>query len=105
MLSHSVHHSSRTDPALLSCLASSPVQREVLQNGFGLPGNPPVQLPKQVRLAWGALSHFCLPRRWRRDEVGGFASCHLVRVASQSRCMLSLRHVQWFRRCLPQPGR
>lgn len=29
------------------------IQREAVQNGFGLPGNPPVRLPKQVRCCWG----------------------------------------------------
>ncbi|EFN51326.1 hypothetical protein CHLNCDRAFT_28112, partial [Chlorella variabilis] len=36
------------------------IQREVVQNGYGLPGNPPVTLPKQVSAAaWEMVEEYC----------------------------------------------
>jgi hypothetical protein len=79
-------------------LMSPLIQREVVQNGFGLPGSPPVLLPKQVRFdAW--LQRCMLWARLALGEGRG-GSCKLVRgaVAARGRALLL---TPLFRCCTP----
>ena len=73
------------------CPAASCSQREVVQNGFGLPGNPPVRLPKQVRRGGG---HFLL--------AGGdrcWPCLLLCRAATGAAAAAAARHLTRLLRC------